>query len=108
MPGVILAVPDRPDVTAQVLAGAARLAQLAQCTLINVLAIRVPPATTILPSEQVLTPRQEHRIRIAEQTRTDAIKRVYEEWRRTHLSPDFVTEWGDLEGGASALIAEWG
>ena len=55
MSGVILAVLDRPEVALRVLLAAACLAELTSSGRINVLAIRTPPASTILPSEEVLT-----------------------------------------------------
>ena len=49
MPGVILAVVERPAVAARTLAAAQNLAELSNAGRINVLAIRIPPLETILP-----------------------------------------------------------
>ena len=59
MSGVILAVPDRPDVAPRVLAAAARLAEITSAGRINVLAIRTPPLSAIVVSEEVLTAERE-------------------------------------------------
>ena len=63
MPGVILAVIERPEVAARVLAAAACLAELTGARRINVLAVRMPPVDAIMPSEEVLTRQKESRIR---------------------------------------------
>jgi len=63
MSGVILAVPDRPEVALRVLAAAARLADLTGSGRVNVLSIRTPPLSTIVLSEEVLTAERERRIR---------------------------------------------
>src|SRR5882757_1798114 len=85
MSGVILALPDRPDVAPRVLAAAARLAELTGSSHINVLAVRTPPLSTILPSEQILSRQDELRIRDEERHRADALKRIYEAW--SHSEP---------------------
>lgn len=56
MSGVVLAVPDRPGFAPQVLDAAARLAELTRSSRISVLVIRTPPDSTILPSEEILSP----------------------------------------------------
>jgi nucleotide-binding universal stress UspA family protein len=109
MSGVILAVPDRPDCAARVLTAAARFAELTRSTRINVLAIRMPPMATILPSEQILTRRDELRIRNDEQSRTHVLKGTYDVWSSgDEVAPDTVTEWVDVEGMADELVNEWG
>jgi hypothetical protein len=109
MSGVILAVPDRPDCAARVLAAAARLAELTRSTRINVLAIRTPPIATILPTEEILTRRDELRIRNDEQARTHALKAIYDAWSAGDaVAIDTVTEWVDVEGMADELVDEWG
>jgi nucleotide-binding universal stress UspA family protein len=107
MSGVILAVPDRPEVAPDVLAAAAHLGELTRPTHINVLVVRTPPVSTILPSEEILSRRDELRIRDGERRRADALKRIYDGWSSA-LAPDAVTEWIDVEGMADQLVSEWG
>ncbi len=108
MSGVILAVPDRPEIAHHVLAAAARLAELTRSGRINVLAIRTPPASTILPSEEVLTPARERRVRDEESKRVDALNKIFDDWSRTALTPNVTVEWADREGLADRLVNEWG
>ncbi len=108
MSGVILALPDRPDAAPHVLAAAACLAKLTDCGRINVLSIRTPPLSTILPSEEVLTREHELRIRDAESRRTEALKRIFDQWSGALSTPSVTTDWTDIEGLADHLVAEWG
>jgi nucleotide-binding universal stress UspA family protein len=106
--GVILALPDRPEIAHRVLAAATRLAELTRSGRINVLAIRTPPASTILASEEVLTAARERGIREEESKRVDALKEIFENWSRTALTPNVTVEWADREGLADRLVDEWG
>jgi nucleotide-binding universal stress UspA family protein len=108
MSGVILAVVERPAAAARTLAAAQRLAELTGATRINVLAIRIPPIATILPTEQVLTRQDEIRIRAEEQARADALKRIYDIWMPTTQSQGIVSEWSDMEARANEVVAECG
>lgn len=105
MSGVILALPDRLEAARNLLEGAACLAQLTGCDRINVLAIRTPPLSTILPSEEVLTRQHEARIRDEESRRAATLKLVFDGWS----SASAVTaEWADVEGLADRLVGKWG
>jgi hypothetical protein len=56
---------------------------------INVLVARVPPASTILPSEQVMTRGREVRLRAQESTRSAALKATFDAWNAT---PEMVAK----------------
>jgi nucleotide-binding universal stress UspA family protein len=106
MPGVVLAVPDRPQAAPHVLTAATRLMEMTGAAR---LIIRIPPEATILPSEEVLTREREARIRRDEQHRIDAIKAIYDSWRTTAAhSSGYSTEWFEVEGLADQLIEDWG
>src|SRR5215471_10185844 len=108
MPGVILAVADRTGAAESILAAAAQLALLTGSGRIIVLAIRTPPVATILPSEEVLSRRDELRIREAERNRAAALKEGYDGWAPTMGASNVVAEWSEVEGLADQLIDEWG
>ncbi len=99
---------DHPEAASGLLAAAACLADLAGGTHINVLAARVPPASTIMPSEEVLTRHTETRLRAQETTRVASLKAMFDAWNATAGRPRGSTEWFDLEAPADSLIAEWG
>ncbi len=75
---------------------------------INVLAIRVPPESTILPAEEVLTRHQAAVIRTREQERVAALHAVFEAWLAESSGPGIATDWVDIEGLAAPLVGEWG
>jgi nucleotide-binding universal stress UspA family protein len=108
MSGVILAMLDRPEVAPRVLAAAARLAEITCSTRINVLVVRTPPSSTILPSEEILSRRDELRIRDQENDRADALNRIFAEWSSTARVLNVAIEWADIEGLADRLVDEWG
>jgi hypothetical protein len=68
----------------------------------------MPPSSTIFPSEEILSRRDEQRIRDEESRRTDELNRIYEEWCRVASALNMVTEWFDVEGLAHRLVDEWG
>jgi nucleotide-binding universal stress UspA family protein len=108
MSGVILAVPDRPEAAPGVLAAAAQLAELTRAARISVLLIRTPPSSTIMPTEEVLTPRAEARIRQQEAQRSDAVKQAYDAWALHAQATGLATTWDDIEALADRLVDEWG
>ena len=108
MSGVVLAVLDRPEVARHVLTAAGCLAELTASGRINVLAIRTPPASTILPSEEVLTAEHEQRIRTEEDQRVNALEQIFDTWASGYSPAKAKAEWTDTEGLADELVAEWG
>ena len=107
-PDVILAMLDHPTAANGVLAAAACLADLADGARIKVLAARVPPVSTIMPTEEVMTRGKEARLRARETARVAALKAIYDAWNATARGPGGAAEWFECEVVADALIAEWG
>jgi nucleotide-binding universal stress UspA family protein len=108
MTGVILAVVEHSNGATPVLAAAQRLAELAGAGRVNVLAIRVPPIATIMPTEEVLTPERERRIRCIENARSAALHQLYDAWAPTAGKSSLKTEWFDIEAVADQAVGEWG
>jgi nucleotide-binding universal stress UspA family protein len=108
MSGVILALVEHLQSALQVLSAARNLAALMGAARINVLAIRVPPESTIMPTEEVLTTRQASDIRFREQERVSALHVLFDEWASTVKAPMLVVEWVDIEGLVEPLVGEWG
>jgi nucleotide-binding universal stress UspA family protein len=108
MPGVILTVVKRPAVAARTLAAAQNLAELSDAGRINVLAIRMPPIETILPSEEILTREQDARIRSLEQERIDQLRGIFDAWAPDAKERGIIPEWCDIEERADLAVAEWG
>jgi nucleotide-binding universal stress UspA family protein len=108
MSGVILARIDHPQSAIATLAAAQTLARLMGSARINVLAIRVPPESTIMPTEEVLTPHQIADIRAREHARLDALYGVFRTWAAAARHPGVTIEWVNIEGLADTVIGEWG
>jgi nucleotide-binding universal stress UspA family protein len=108
MSGVILALLEHPASAPHTLTASRNLAALFPAARINVLAIRVPPETTIMPTEEVLTPHHAAKVRAHEQHRVDALRAAFTAWEPTARTTDIAIEWIDIEGLTEALVAEWG
>jgi nucleotide-binding universal stress UspA family protein len=108
MSNVILVVVDHPDLASALLAAAGRLAELAGPARINVLAIRVPPIETVMPTEEILSENAELRIRAEEQKRVDSLKSLFDAWAGAVQSPTVSPCWHDVEGRANVIAGEWG
>jgi nucleotide-binding universal stress UspA family protein len=99
---------DHPAAANGLLAAAVCLADLADGAHINVLAALVPPVSTIMPTEEVLTRGKETRLRAQETARVASLKAIFDAWNATAGRPDGATGWFECEAVADALIAEWG
>jgi nucleotide-binding universal stress UspA family protein len=108
MSGVILAVVEYPESAHQTLAAARRLAGLMGSARINVLAVRILPESTIMPTEEILTSYQAKQIRDLEEDRVVALHAIFEAWAATARAASVAVEWVDVEGPADTLVSEWG
>jgi hypothetical protein len=95
---------DHPAAASGLLEAARRLSVLAGGARINVLVARVPPASTILSTEEVLTREKEARLRAGEAARAAALKSIFE----SSNTRDETADWLDIEGDAHDLIVGWG
>lgn len=108
MPGVILTVLDRPDEASRVLSAARCLAELTGASLLNVLAMRMPPIATILVTEEVLTREREATLRAKERQRTHTLKAVFDAFPWATQANGLKAEWFDVEGVPEKAVEEWG
>jgi nucleotide-binding universal stress UspA family protein len=108
MPGVILALLERPDAAPRLLAASEQLAALAGGARIDVLVVRMPPEATILPSEEVLTARQATRIKDREVERAAALRAAFDHWAARTLGEGLSVNWRDMEGLVDTVVREWG
>ena len=107
MSNVVLALLTRPETAATILASAERLATLLGGGRLEALVIRVPPLSTILVTEEVLTKQQEQNIRDHENARAAALHRVFETSAARHekaAAPLWINE----EGLTEELVKKWG
>ena len=108
MSGVILALVEHPETAPRTLAAARTMAGLMGGARINVLAIRTPPESTIMPTEEVLTRHQIADLRARDQARVAGVQAAFEAWLPAARAPGVAIEWADIEGLADTLVAEWG
>ncbi len=108
MSGVILALVEHPETAPRTLAAARNLAGLMGNARINVLAIRTPPESTIIATEEVLTRHQAADIRAREQARVAGLQAAFDAWAPVARTPGVAIEWTDIEGPAEIVVGEWG
>lgn len=106
MSNVILALLTRAETAPAVLAATERLATLLGGARFEVLVMRLPPISTILPTEEVLTREQEQKIRDQENDRAAELHRIFEPWAARHAAA--ASKWIDEEGLPETLVKEWG
>ena len=107
MSNVILTILTHTESAPAVLAAATRLGTLVGGARFEVLVMRVPPVSTILVTEEVLTKEQEHKIRSHEAERAAALRRSFDAWAAAQAGED-GPRWIDEEGLAETLVKEWG
>ena len=105
MPAVILAVLDHPEAAPALLNAANCLADLVGGGQVEALIARTPPITTILPSEEVLTKRQEDRIRAREAARAAALTEAFHRCAQGLSTPARLI---DIEALATQFLAKQG
>jgi nucleotide-binding universal stress UspA family protein len=96
MAGFLLVVLNRADTARACLQAAAQIAGAMSEARILALCVRVDPASTILPSEQVLTNERRARLESDATQLAAAINRIYNSWLDEH--PDWApgrTSWSD-------------
>jgi nucleotide-binding universal stress UspA family protein len=108
MTGVILALAEHPDSVPRTLSAARTLAGLMGGARINVLAVRLPPEATIMPTEEILSRHRATEIRDREQARVARLHAAFEAWVPSARTPGVAIDWADIEGLADSLVGEWG
>ena len=103
---VVIAVLNRPEDAGRLLDAGARWLALAGGGRLEALAIRMPPAAAILPSEEVLTTSREAAIRAEQAHWSEGLRTVFAAWRGR--SRDVRTDWLDVEGDPAEVVAEQG
>jgi nucleotide-binding universal stress UspA family protein len=102
MPGTILVCLDQPAMAAALLHAGNRLAERGGGAAIRALILRTPPASTILPSEEILTTAQARQIRASEAARAASLAERFATWRSQATQP---AELHDEEATAVEALA---
>ncbi|MBW4093591.1 MAG: fluoride efflux transporter CrcB [Proteobacteria bacterium] len=105
-PGV-LAVLDRPDTAATVLDAAARWQALQGGGGLRALAIHAAPATSFLPSEEVMTDERAAELAAARRQHIGALRAAFDAWVRARPTQPAVA-WSEVEGHPAQAIAAHG
>jgi Universal stress protein family len=99
---------SQPETARQLLWAAAAAAAHVRPVRFEVLAVRIPPEATILPTEEVISREDCERIRRYEAERVEHLLKTYERWVPTITGAGHHAEWIDVEGLAAKELAERG
>jgi protein CrcB len=104
---VVVAVLNRPGEAEQLLDAGARWLALAGGGRLKALAIRMPPASAILPSAEVLTASREASVRAEQEYWSAGLRTAFATWAcaRSH---NVQADWLDVEGDPAEIIADHG
>lgn len=109
MAHAVLVVLEQPEAAAGLLAAVARLAGLIGGAHITALGIRIPPAATILPTEEILTARQERQRWAEEAERLAVLRTAFDAWADASAPrARGGAQWRDTEGPPRPVVAEYG
>jgi protein CrcB len=108
MDEVALIVLNRPEDALRLLDAGTRLLEIGGGGRLKALAVRMPPAASILPSEEVLTPSREASIRAEQERWARQLRRIVDQQSEPAQRRGVHIDWVDVEGDAAALIAQHG
>lgn len=105
---VVVAALNRPEEAEPLLDAGTQVLALGGGGRLKALAVRMPPAATILPSEEVLTADREAALRAEQEDWAGQLRTVVERWVPRAQQRGVRTDWLDIEGDAAAVVTEHG
>ncbi len=103
----VLAVLERPETAGMVLDAAARWQALQGGGAVRALAIHPAPATSFLPSEEVLTAERAAELAAIRRDHLGALRTAFAAWVRAQPTPP-DTAWSEVEGHPAVVVAAHG
>ena len=108
----VLAVLDRPETAGMVLDAAARWQALQGGGAVRALAIHPAPATSFLPSEEVLTAERAAELAATRRDHLGALRTAFDAWVRARPTPPEAAQpevaWSEVEGHPAAAVVAHG
>lgn len=101
---VVVAVMDRPDRAESLLQAATRFLELMGGGRLKALAVRMPPAATIMPTEEVLTAQRAAQIRAQEEDWAGQLRTIAEAAAPRAVRHGVRLAWTDVEGDAAEMV----
>jgi protein CrcB len=105
---VVVVVLNHPDEAEGLLDVGARFLEFSGGGRLKALAVRMPPAAAILPSEEVLTASREAAIRAEQENWAGQLRGVVTNWAKLGRPRGILTDWLDVEGDAVEVITDHG
>lgn len=105
---VVVVVLNRPDEAEGLLDAGMRLLEIGGGGRLKALAVRMPPAATILPSEEVLTTSRAASIRAEQENWAGQLRAIVDAWAPPAQRRGIRTDWVDLEGDAASIVTDHG
>lgn len=108
MDEVVLAVLHAPDDTSALLNAGIRLLEIGGGGRLQALAVRMPPAANIMPSEEVLTPAREAALRAEQEHWSGQLRALVDRQMSRAQQHGVHIDWLDEEGDAAEHVAQHG
>lgn len=108
MTEVLFVYLSQPQTAARLLWAAQAIANTVGHVRFEVMAVRIPPEATILPTEEIISQTDCERIRREEAERTESLRRIYDRWTREIAEAEHHSEWIDIEGLAGIEVVRRG
>jgi protein CrcB len=105
---VVVAVLNRPEHADGLLDAGARLLKLTGSGRIKALAVRMPAAEALLPSEEILTEDRAAAIRSEQENWAGQLHARFAAWAETPVGRGTPADWIDVEGDAVAMVTDHG
>lgn len=105
---VAVAVLHTPEDAKTLLDAGTRLLSREGGGRLKALAIRLPPAAAVLPSEEVLTEDRAEAVRAEQENWAARLRDVVDDWQTESQPAGVRTELIDIEGDAATIVAEQG
>lgn len=105
---VVVAVLNRPREAATLLEAGTRLLEIGGGGHLKALAIRMPPAAAILPSEEVLTASREAAIQAEQEDWVGQLRIAVDAWASAAKPRGVQTSWLDVQGDAADVVIDHG
>jgi protein CrcB len=104
---VVVAVLNRPREAETLLDAATRLLEIGGGGRLMALAVRLPPAATILPSEEVLTASREESIQSEQENWAGQLRSVVDDWASRARQHRVQTDLVNVEGDAASIVTDY-
>jgi nucleotide-binding universal stress UspA family protein len=102
---VFLVPLTQPEAAPRVLAAARRAAKAVDSVRIEVVAVRIPPETMVIPSDEAISAAHLEALTEQEEARVSKLKDAFDRWAAGGVSPAVSAGWTEIDGLPAEMVA---